>query len=141
MHKLIDYICDELESIEKKAEKGDLSMSELQYADTLAHLKKNLLKSEEMMEEFDDGYSSEMRPDGISYRSYRGGSYARGDNRGRGRNAKRDSMGRYSSERGYSRDGDLEDVVDSIRGMMDNLPQDVKHDAQRLVQKLEQHMM
>lgn len=40
MHKLINYICDELESIEKKAEKGDLSMSELQYADTLAHLKK-----------------------------------------------------------------------------------------------------
>lgn len=150
MHKLINYICDELESIEKKAEKGDLSMSELQYADTLAHLKKNLLKSEEMMEEFDEGYSSEMRPAtsvGGSYRggSYRGGSYnsygsyAR-NGRGRGSNARRDSMGRYSSERGYSRADEMEDMVESIRGMMGELPQDVQRDAQKLIQKMEQMM-
>ena len=131
MHKLIDYICDELEGIEKKAEKGELSMSEVQYADTLAHLKKNLLKSEEMMEHFDDEYSSEMRPMVAgSYRYDRGMSYARG-----GRNVRRDSMGRYS------RDGEIEEAVESIRGVMSSLPQDVKHDAQKLVQKLEQHMM
>lgn len=74
MDKLIDYICDELEDIERKSEKGKLSLSEIQYADTLAHLKKNLLKSEKMKEE-EEG---EM-------------SYAR----------KRDGMGRYSRE-GYS---------------------------------------
>ena len=59
MHKLINFVCDELEDIEQKASKGELSISDVQYADTLAHLKKNLLKSEEMMEEFDEGYSSE----------------------------------------------------------------------------------
>ncbi len=150
MHKLIEYICDELEGLEKKSEKGSLSMSELQYADTLAHLKKNLLKSEEMMEEFDEGYSSEMRPMtsvGGAYRggSYRGGSYnsygsyAR-NGRGRGSNARRDSMGRYSSERGYSRADEMEDIVESIRGMMGELPQDVQRDAQKLVQKMEQMM-
>lgn len=149
MHKLIDYICDELKELEKKSEKGNLSMPEIQYADTLAHLKKNLLKSEAMMEEFDDGYSSEMRPINGSYRggsyarggqgggSYRGGSYARG----RGRNARRDSMGRYSSDDGYSCTEEVEEIVESIRGMMQELPQDVKRDAQKFVQKLEQEMM
>lgn len=143
MHKLIEYICDELEELEKKSEKGNLSMSELQYADTLAHLKKNLLKSEEMMEEFDEGYSSEMRPMTSVGGSYRGGSYRDGGMsyaRGRGRNARRDSMGRYSSERGYSRTGDVEEVVESIRSMMGELPQDVQRDAQKLVQKMEQMM-
>lgn len=148
MHKLIDFVCDELEDIEQKAAKGELSISDVQYADTLAHLKKNLLKSEEMMEEFDEGYSSEMRPmngtmRGGSYNRNRDGgmSYARGDGRGRGRNARRDSMGRYSSERGYSRTDEMEDMVESIRGMMGELPQEVQRDARRFVQKLEQHMM
>lgn len=82
MHKLIEYICDEMEELERKAEKGGkLSIQEVQYADMLAHLKKNILTSDAMMES-DDEYSND------------GGSYARG----RGRNARRDSMGRYSSE-------------------------------------------
>ena len=49
MHKLMEYVCDELEELERKAEKGGkLSMAEIQYADTLAHMKKNLLKADEM---------------------------------------------------------------------------------------------
>lgn len=94
MDKLIDYICDEIDVLEKKAEAGKLSMSEIQYLDTLAHTKKNLLKSEEMM---DDGYSS-ANDDYYAHTSYA---------RGRGADAKRDSKGRYSSRayRGdYSRD-------------------------------------
>lgn len=138
MHKLIDFVCDELEDIEQKAAKGELSISDVQYADTLAHLKKNLLKSEEMMEEFDEGYSSEMRPmNGTmrngSYRYNGGMSYARG----RGRNAKRDSMGRYSSERGYSRDA--ADMTAELQEMMDDPKYaPVKHDIERLMRKVEQ---
>ena len=139
MHKLIDFVCDELEDIEQKASKGELSISDVQYADTLAHLKKNLLKSEEMMEEFDEGYSSEMRPmngttmRGGSYRYDGGMSYARG----RGRNAKRDSMGRYSSERGYSRDA--ADMTAELQEMMDDPKYaPVKHDIERLMRKVEQ---
>lgn len=67
-------------------------------------------------------------------RNMGGGSYARG----RGRNARRDSMGRYSSEGGYSRTDELEDVVESIQGMMDQLPQNLQREAQMFVQKLEQ---
>jgi hypothetical protein len=137
MHKLIDFVCDELEDIEQKASKGELSISDVQYADTLAHLKKNLLKSEEMMEEFDAGYSSEMRPmngtmRGGSYRYDGGMSYARG----RGSRAKRDSMGRYSSERGYSRDAD--DMTAELQEMMDDPKYaPVKHDIERLMRKVE----
>jgi hypothetical protein len=138
MHKLIDFVCDELEDIEQKASKGELSISDVQYADTLAHLKKNLLKSEEMMEEFDDGYSSEMRPmngtmRGGSYRYDGGMSYARG----RSSRAKRDSMGRYISERGYSRDA--ADMTAELQEMMDDPKYaPVKHDIERLMRKVEQ---
>lgn len=137
MHKLIDFVCDELEDIEQKASKGELSISDVQYADTLAHLKKNLLKSEEMMEKFDEEYSSEMRPiDGTmrggSYRYDGGMSYARG----RGSRAKRDSMGRYSSERGYSRDA--ADMTAELQEMMDDPKYaPVKHDIERLMRKVE----
>lgn len=100
---------------------------------------------------------------GGSYRGGQGGggsrnSYARGGGRGRGSNAKRDSMGRYSSENrrysregggmnrysregGYSRADEMEDMVESIRSMMGQLPQEVQRDAQRFVEKLEEQMM
>ncbi len=101
MHKLIQYACDELEEIERKAGKGGkLSMQELQYADTLAHLKKNLMKTDEMSGESEyssrGGYSRRMAyDDGMSY-AYPEENYVRPDgsySRRRGR----DSMGRYSS--------------------------------------------
>ncbi len=88
MHKMIEYICDEMDELEKKAEKGKLSMADLQSADLLAHLKKNILTADAMMDA-DDEYSN----DGYSYA------------RGRGRNARRDSMGRYSREGGSYRGG------------------------------------
>ena len=115
MHKLIEYCCDELEDIERKVSKGQkLPMQELQYADTLAHMKKNLLKGEEMpggSEYSSMGYSRRMSyDDGGSYRAADGvknyvrpdGSYADESSyaRGRGPGAARDSMGRYSSEGG-----------------------------------------
>lgn len=143
MHKLIEYVCDELESLEKKSDKGSLSMAEVQYADTLAHLKKNLLKGEELYDEvMEDGeYSGAMR-DGMMYRdgmrggSYRG-SYAR-NGRGRGRNARRDSMGRYSSE-GYSRAAD--DVVERMRDLMQDAPDEqTRQEIQRLVTRMESVM-
>lgn len=146
MHKLVEYICEELDELERKADKdGKLSMAEVQYMDLLAHAKKNLLKGEEMMEESE--YS--MAGDG-SYRQGRGSSYRRsmmGEEynqsraRGRGRNARRDSMGRYSSRQdGSSYGDDMQELTESIYAIMDDLPQNVKQDAQKFVQKLEQAM-
>lgn len=146
MHKLMDYICDEMSDLERKAEKdGKLSMAEVQYLDTLAHTKKNLLKADEMSEE---GYSGMMYPryygddrmDGGSYRdgrSYNDGrsygdsrSYARGR-----RNARRDSMGRYSS-RGYSMAND--DMVEELHELMEKAPDEMtKREFKKFIDKIE----
>lgn len=108
-----------------------------------------------VMDMDDDEYSSRMSyargRGGRSYRggSYRGssyddgmmtggegGSYAR-DGRGRGSNARRDSMGRYSSRMdGYSRHGD---AVESLREAMESAPDDrTRMEIQRLIEKMEQ---
>ena len=133
MHKLIEFICDEMDELERKASKdGKLSMAEVQYLDTLAHTKKNLLKAEEMS---DGGYSGTMYPryygdmDGRSYADDR--SYARG----RGRNARRDSMGRYSS-RGYSMAAD--DMMDELHALMEKAPDDMaKREFKKFIEKIE----
>ena len=136
MHKLMEYICDEMDELDRKVEKGGkLTMAEVQYLDTLAHTKKNLLKADEMS---DGEYSGR-------YDNYLSNtSYERGDNRngrmsmgrdsyarGRGRNAKRDSMGRYSSA------GD--DLVEELRDLMEDAPDErTKMEFQKFIQKMEQ---
>lgn len=79
-------------------------MSEIEYIDKLAHIKKDILASEAMWESSDyseaggGSYGSYARNSGRS--NARSGAYARG----RGSNARRDSMGRYSRD-GGSYDG------------------------------------
>lgn len=129
MHKLMEYICNEMDELERKADKeGKLSAAEVQFLDTLAHTKKNLLKADEMWDESEysnagGSYGSYGRDGGGSYRMM-GGSYARG----RGRNARRDAMGRYSREGGYSR-------ADDFRMDLQDLMQDAPNDHVR--QKLQ----
>lgn len=128
MHKLIEYICDELDELERKAEKGGkLTMSEIQYGDVLAHFKKNLLTADAMMESEEE------------YSNAGGNSYARG----RGRNARRDSMGRYSRDTmrggmyrdgsydGYSRESAKEDMLMQLREM----EQDADEESKRMIRK------
>lgn len=155
MHKLIEYICEELEELERKADKeGKLSMAEVQYMDTLAHAKKNLMKADEMWEESEysmaggggnyrrsyevrGGEGGGQSRRGRSYRgggSYEGGSYARG----RGRNANRDSMGRYSRDGGYSMGGSQE-MVEELRELMQEAPDEqTRMEFQKFIQKIEQ---
>lgn len=139
MHKLIEYICDELEDLEKKVTKsGNLSASDVEYADKLASLKKNLLKGEKMyseMEEYSDDYSGNMEG---SYA--RGGRSRRGTNQygsyAMGRNRNRDRMGRYSSEGGYSRAA--EDMVMQLKNLMEEAPDEqTRMDIHRLIQNIE----
>lgn len=131
MHKLIDYTCDELKRLEKKVDNGQqLSSAELQYADVLAHLKKNLLKGEEMMGE-EEGYSnrgySRVYDDGYSNRY----------SRARGRyGTKRDSMGRYSRRDGYSMAD--EHMMTELRGLMEDAPDErTRQEFQSFISKLE----
>lgn len=136
MHKLMEYVCDEMKELERKAEKdGKLSMAEMQYLDTLAHTKKNLLKADEMSEE---GYSGMMYPryygdDRMDGRAYRDGrSYNDGRSYARGR--KRDSMGRYS--RGYSMAN--EDMMDELHELMEKAPDEMtKREFRKFIDKIE----
>lgn len=169
MHEIYELKEMLMKELEEYGSKGELTGGSLEVIDKLAHAIKNLCKIIEAAEEEEEysmaggsyeggsyarggqggGGRGGNRGGGSSNRggSYRGGSYAGGGQgggsyaRGRGRNARRDSMGRYSSEGGYSRADEMEDMVESIRGMMQELPQEVQRDAQRFVQKLEQTMM
>lgn len=95
MHeKIYDKLCDILEDM---ARKEKLSASDVQIIDWATHAKKSMLAVDEMENGGYSGRDDYSRREGGSYRD--GGSYARG----RGSNARRDSMGRYSSEDGYSR--------------------------------------
>ena len=116
MHKIKKMLCEELEEY---GNKKSLSVSDVEMIHKLTDTVKNIDKIE--MLEGDDGYSE-------TYPYYMGGSsYARG----RGRYAKRDSMGRYSSDtdddyserrmdRRYSRDDAKEHMMSRLGSMMDD---------------------
>lgn len=94
----------------------------------------------------DERYEDDMSyaRDGGSYR-YDDASYARG----RGRNARRDSMGRYSRNDGY-RDGSYrrdgysradgkESYIDHLHAVMEDAPDEqTRQEMHRMIQKLEQ---
>ena len=109
MHKLIDYLCEELDGLEQKAMNGKLSMSEIQYGDTLAHFKKNLIAGEQMTGGMDNSYRGGPYNMGGSY-NMDGGSYARG-----GRGGRRGGANQYGSyaDGGYSRGGAAEELADA----------------------------
>lgn len=143
MEKLYNYVCDKLKDLDKKAERSELSTNELQYGDLLAHFGKNLGK---MMESEEEGYSERYANDD-GYNMAREGSYARG----RGRNARRDSMGRYSSydggtsyrggnyrRGGYSRDDATEEYIENLHRLMDEAPdENARMSIKRMIESME----
>ena len=133
LYKLKDNLVKELEELGKQ----DLSKSTLDTVDKLAHAAKNVAKVIECCEEEEysmamgggysrrggysmrdsyadgdfraaDGIRNYVRPDG----SYADSSYARG----RGAGAKRDAMGRYSSEGGVD-----EHTKEELRKLIDKM--------------------
>lgn len=152
LHELCETMGNELADVNEKIRNagGKMSAGDLEVADKLTHAIKSIKTTIAMME--DEGYSGNY-PDGMggsydgnSYRYSREGGAYRGNNhgsyrgsyaRGRGANARRDSMGRYSS-RGYSRDGDL---VDQLHDLMQDAPnENIKREMQKLAEKIEQQM-
>lgn len=156
MHKLMEYICNELEEYERKADKdGKLSPAEIEYIDKLTHIKKNLLRSDELWEDSEyseasgrnyysrarggnrggqggrSSYENRYAREGGSYEnaSYEGGNSMA---RGRGRNARRDSMGRYSR-------GDRSEMIEELQELMEDAPDDkTRQEFQRFITKMEQ---
>ena len=133
MEELREMLCAELEKITKK---GELSAGSLDVVDKLTHSIKSI---DTIMAIEDAGYSNES-----------GYSYARG----RGRNARRDSMGRYSRDdaymdgsyarddrmnRGYSRHDAKEELAMELRELkMDAKDQETGKMIDRWIKQLEQ---
>ena len=149
MHDLKDLLCAELEDFAEKGKKsGKMSMGDLETVHKLTDTVKNIMKIDVLKEEAgysEDGhYMGEGRIYGTSYESgysERGGSsYARG----RGRYARRDSMGRYSRDDGmsyasggrgmrggYSRDDGKEYMMEQLEEMMEQAQKPAEKEALR----------
>lgn len=137
MHDIYELKEQLMKELEEYGRKGEMSAGSLEVVDKLAHTIKNLCKiieSEEEEEEYSmamDGRGGNRGGSGRTGGGYEGGgmrSYARG----RGRNARRDSRGRYSS---YSYGN--EDMVTQLEGLMEEAPEEVKRDIQKLISKVE----
>ena len=129
LYKLKEMLCDELEQYGKK---NELSAGSLEIIDKLSHALKSITTII-AMDEADGGYSGD---NGMHPRYYRGNSYNRGISYAGRRNARRDSMGRYSREDGYS--GAIDDMVDQLKELMDDAPNDqIRTEIHRLMTKIE----
>ena len=130
------------EELDKIVKKGELSAGSLETIDKLLNSIKNACKITMYEEYKEDGYSYADGDMDMSRYAYA---------RGRGSNARRDSMGRYSSEggrsnrggysrRGYSYDGgEKEEKVEMLREMMQEVGSDEERRAlQKIIRRMEQ---
>ena len=135
LHELCETLSDQLGDLTRKVKNSGMSGSDLEMIDKLTHSIKSIKAIMAMMEE--SGYSGHypyMGGYGYGTGSYDDGAY-RGGSYAKGRNQRRDSMGRYSGERGYSRN----DLADKMRELMADAPDDqTRREIQRMVDKLDQ---
>lgn len=119
---LCDMISDKIAEKTRKIQSNGMTDGDL---DTIEKLTHSLASIKKIMAFMDDEEYSGNYPDSyrMAYRgSYRGGSY------------KRDRMGRYSGERGYSRN----DLADKMRDLMRDAPDDrTRQEMQRMIEKLD----
>ena len=133
LYDLCEVISRELDDVNQKirAAGGGMTAGDLELVDKLTHALKSTKTTIAMMES--DGYSNR----GYQGRSYRGRSYD-SDGYGGVSNAgrrNRDSMGRYTRE-GYSYADSMDGLLDEMRGMMDQLPEEKRRKAERLIDEL-----
>lgn len=121
LHELCEVLEDELTEVNDKLRGGKMSAGDLDYIDKLTHAIKSI-KTTIAMEESD--YSGNYGMYGRSY-DYDGRSY-------RGR--RRDSMGRYSSR--YSRADSIDALLDEMRGMAGDLPEEKRREVEKFVDKM-----
>lgn len=93
--ELEDMLCEEIDRI---TDQKNLTGQSLEMLDKLTHTLKSIKTIDAM-----DGYSEDYSMDSMSYA------------RGRGRDARRDSMGRYSSESRFPNEGRYDDRYSNRR--------------------------
>lgn len=127
-----EMLCDELEEIAKKKE---LTSSSLDVLDKGIDILKDIATIKTMEQEYpsegySQGYFGRMPYYMYDEMPNSGNSYARG----RGSNARRDSMGRYSSEGrsyDYSRDGYSGDTKEELHRLMNSAQNEREREAIR----------
>ena len=128
MHKLHELKEKLMQELEDYSGNGKFSKDDVESIKYIASAIDHICNIVEESDEYSNMYYGEDD-----------GSYARGDNRGenrsyargRGRNARRDSMGRYSRAN--------DDMIEKLRMMMQEAPdQQTRQEFQRFIQKMEQ---
>lgn len=113
MEMACELLHEQLGDLVRKVKNNGMSTGDLEKLDKLTHSLKSVKGTMQMEKAEEEGYSG-MYP----YMGYGRGSYDRGGNYNDGgsyaRGQRRDSMGRYSSENGYSRS----DLTDKLRELM-----------------------
>lgn len=117
MEELCDILSEKIADKTRKIKSNGMSDGDLDTVDKLTHSLASVKKILAFME--DDGYSGNYPMD---YRGIYRGSYARG------RNVRRDSMGRYSRN----------DLADKMRELMMEAPDEhTRMEIKRMVEKME----
>lgn len=140
LDKIMEMAVAEMNSIAKNGKFR--SREEIDSVGKLIDMTKDIYCIWEMEEnEYADDGASYARDGmrGYSENRYGGSSYARG----RGRSAKRDSLGRYSRNDGYrmdgySRDDGKGDFVDDLHEIMRNAPDEqTRQSIKRMIEQME----
>lgn len=137
LYKLCEALTEEMADYVRKIEKSDgMSAGDLEAIDKLSHALKSV-KTTLAMIEAENGYSNNY----MSYANNGSGSGGGQSNRGGSsyaRNGRRDSRGRYSREGGYSyAEDEMQSIIEDIRGVMVDLPDEKRRKVERLVAELE----
>ena len=130
LYELKDKLMKELEEYSQNGKYSKEDVETIKYmASAVDHLC-NIVERAEEEEEYSRRGGGSYRGGNYRYpRNYGDGSYARG----RGRNARRDSMGRYSSA------GDPGEMIEQLEELMHDAPNEqIKQQIQQVVQQLEQ---
>lgn len=130
LHELCETISREIGDANEKIRQagGKLSAGDADFVDKLTHTMKSLKTTIAMMEA-EDGESGRYMPN--SYGMYGNNSYNNGGSYRRGR----DSMGRYTSRRGYSYD---DGMIEELRSLMESAPDErTKSEFRQFIAKME----
>ena len=135
MEMACELLHEQLGDLVRKVKNNGMSTGDLEKLDKLTHSLKSVKGTMQMEKADEEGYSG-MYP----YMGYGRGSYERGGNNmtggsyARGRGQRRDSMGRYSGERGYSRN----DLSDKMRELMEDAPDErTRREIQQMIDRLD----
>lgn len=131
MHKLYELKDKLIQELEDYADNGKFSKDDVEAIKYTASAIDHICNIVEDEEEYSMAYEGDGNM--MGGRSYARGTYSRA--RGRGRNARRDSMGRYS-RRGYSMADDS--MVTELRELMKDAPDEhIRQEFQKFIDKVE----